>query len=74
MLQHDIKFNNKHNFKLIFRWDKFFRIQKVDLIKRIYVLKKLNETYFNAIYAENWLKRFRTQNVQIKNIEKKSSI
>ena len=71
ILRHDIKFNNKHNLKLIFRWDKFFKIREIDLIKKIYVLKELNETYLDKTYAENQLKRFRTRDVRAENAEKK---
>ena len=71
MLRHDIKLNNKHDFKFIFRWNELFRVLKVDSIKRIYVLKELNEIHLDEIYAENRLKRFRTRNVWIKNAEEK---
>ena len=71
MLRHDIKLNNKHDFKLIFRWDELFRIREVDSIKKTYVLKELNETRFDETYAENRLKRFRTRNVRIEDVEKK---
>ena len=74
MLRHDIKLNNKHDFKLIFRWNELFRILKVDSIKKIYILKELNETRLNETYAENRLKRFRNRDVQAENAEKKSSI
>ena len=37
-------------------------------------MKKLNETHFNETYAENRLKRFRTRNIQIENIEKKFNL
>ena len=70
MLRHDIKFNNKHDFKLIFRWNKFFRIREIDSIKKIYVLKELNKIHFDETYAENRLKNFKTQNVQIEDVEK----
>ena len=70
MLQHNIRLNNKHDLKLVFRWNKLFKIQKVDAIKKIYVLKELNETCLNEIYAENRLKHFRTRNVQVENVEK----
>ena len=53
MLRHDIKLNNKYNFKLIFRWNESFKVQKVDSIKRIYVLKKMNEVRLNKTYVEN---------------------
>ena len=69
MLRHDIKLNNKHDLKLVFRWDEFFRIRKVDSIKKTYVLKKLNETRFDETYAENRLKRFRTRDVRTENVE-----
>ena len=39
------------------------------MIKRIYVLKKLNETHFDETYAENRLKCFRTRNVRVENVE-----
>ena len=71
MLRHDIKLNNKHDFKLIFRWDELFRIREVDSIKKTYVLKELNETRFDETYAENRLKRFRTRNVRTENVEEK---
>ena len=60
MLRYDIKLNNKHDLKLIFHWDEFFKVREIDSIKRIYVLKELNEAYFDETYAENRLKRFRT--------------
>ena len=71
MLRHDIKLNNKHDFKLIFRWNEFFKILKVDSIKKTYVLKELNETHFNETYAENRLKRFRIRNVRAEDAKKK---
>ena len=71
MLRHDIKFNNKHNFKLIFRWNESFRMQEADSIKKIYILKKMNEARLNETYVENQLKRFRTRKVRIENIEEK---
>ena len=71
MLRHDIKFNNKHDLKLIFRWDEFFKIREIDSIKKTYVLKKLNEAHFDETYAENQLKRFRIWNVRIENVEEK---
>ena len=74
MLRHDIKLNNKHDFKLTFRWDELFKILKVDSIKRIYVLKELNEIRLDETYAENRLKRFRTRDVRTEDAEKKNSI
>ena len=59
MLRHDIKFNNKHNLILIFRWNKLFKMQEINLIKRIYILKKMNKTCLNETYVENQLKYFR---------------
>ena len=59
MLRHDIKLNNKHDFKLIFRWNESFRMRKTDSVKKIYVLKKMNEIRLNETYAENRLKRFK---------------
>ena len=59
MLRYNIKFNNKHNFKLIFRWNESFKMRKVDSVKEIYILKKMKEVRLNEIYVENRLKRFR---------------
>ena len=70
MLRHDIKLNNKHDLKLVFRWDEFFRIREIDSIKKTYVLKELNEARLDETYAENRLKRFRTRDVRIENVEK----
>ena len=70
MLRHDIKLNNKHDLKFIFRWDEFFKVQKIDSIKKTYVLKELNEIRFDETYAENWLKRFRIWNVRVENVRK----
>ena len=64
MLKHDIKLDNKHDFKLIFRWNKSFRIQRADSIKDIYILKEMNRTRLERIYADNQLKRFKTKNVK----------
>ena len=74
MLRHDIKLDNKYDLKLIFRWNELFRIREIDSIKRIYVLKELNETRLDETYVENRLKCFRIRDVQAENVEKKSSI
>ena len=71
MLQHDIKFDNKHNLKLIFWWNESFKMRKTNSIKKIYVLKKMNEARLNEIYAENRLKRFKTWKMRIENVEEK---
>ena len=71
MLRHNIKFNNKHDFKLTFRWNESFRMREVDSIKKIYVLKKMNEVRLNETYAENRLKYFRIWKVRVENVEKK---
>ena len=71
MLRHDIKFNNKHDFKLIFRWNESFRMREADSIKKIYVLKKMNEIRLNETYAENRLKHFRIRKMRAENAEKK---
>ena len=60
MLRHDIKLDNKHDFKLIFRWDELFKMRKVNSIKRTYILKEMNEVRLNETYVENQLKCFRT--------------
>ena len=56
MLKYDIKLDNKHDLKLIFRWDELFRIQCADSMKDIYTLKEMNEIRFERTYADNWLK------------------
>ena len=53
MLRHNIKFDNKHNFKLIFRRNKSFKMQKVDSIKKTSILKKINEVRLSETYVEN---------------------
>ena len=53
ILRHDIKFNNKHDLKLLFRWNKSFKIRKANSIKEIYILKKKIKNYLNKTYAEN---------------------
>ena len=73
MLRYDIKFNNKHDLKLIFWWNESFKIQKVNLIKKIYVLKKMNKVRLNETYIKNWLKRFRIRKMRIENVEKKKN-
>ena len=45
-------------------------MRKVDSIKRIYVLKEINEARLNKTYAENQLKRFKTWKMRIENVEK----
>ena len=60
ILKHDIKFNNKHDFKFTFWWNESFRIQRANLMKSIYILRKINETRFEKTYTNNWLKRFKT--------------
>ena len=64
MLKHDIKLDNMHDLKLIFQWNESFRIQRANSMKDIYILKKMNETRFKRTYADNWLKRFKTRNVE----------
>ena len=71
MLRHDIKFDNKHDLKLIFRWNELFKMREADLIKKIYVLKKMNEVRLNETYAENRLKCFRIQKMRTENVEEK---
>ena len=46
-------------------------MQKADSVKRIYVLKKMNEARLNETYAENRLKRFKIRKMRVENIEKK---
>ena len=46
-------------------------MREVDLIKKIYILKKMNEVRLNETYAENRLKRFRIQEMRVENAEKK---
>ena len=46
-------------------------MRKADSIKKIYVLKKMNEARLNETYAENRLKRFKTRKMRVKNVEKK---
>ena len=64
MLRHDIKFDNKHDFKFVFRWDESFRIQRANSMKNIYILKEMNETRLERIYANNQLKGFKTKNAE----------
>ena len=64
MLRHDIKLDNKHDFKLVFRWNKSFRIQRADSMKDIYILKEMNEIRLERTYADNRLKRFKIRNVE----------
>ena len=71
MLRHDIKLDNKHDLKLIFRWNESFKMRKVDSIKKIYVLKKMNEARLNETYAENRLKCFRIRKMRVENVEEK---
>ena len=71
MLRHDIKFDNKHDLKLIFQWNESFRMRETDSVKKTYVLKKMNEIRLNETYVENWLKRFKIQKMRIENAEKK---
>ena len=46
-------------------------MRKVDSIKKIYILKKMNEVRLNETYAENQLKRFRIQKMRVENVKKK---
>ena len=46
-------------------------MRKADSIKKIYVLKKMNEVHLNETYAENRLKRFKTRKMQVENVEEK---
>ena len=64
MLKYNIKFNNKHDLKFIFRWNESFRIQRADSMKDIYILKEINEIHFEKTYADNRLKWFKTRNVK----------
>ena len=64
ILKYDIKFNNKHDFKFVFRWDESFRIQRANSMKDIYILKEMNETRLKRTYVNNQLKRFKIRNVE----------
>ena len=46
-------------------------MREADSIKRIYVLKKMNEIRLNETYAENRLKHFKIQKIRIENVEEK---
>ena len=46
-------------------------MREADSIKKIYVLKKMNEVHLNETYVENRLKRFKTRKMRIENIEEK---
>ena len=46
-------------------------MQEVDLIKKSFILKKINEIRLNEIYVENRLKRFKIRKMQIENVKKK---
>ena len=64
ILKYDIKLDNKHNFKLAFRWNESFRIQRANPMKDIYILKEMNETRFKRTYTDNRLKRFKIRNAE----------
>ena len=64
MLKHNIKLNNKHDLKFIFGWNELFQIQRANSIKDIYILKKMNETRLEKVYADNRLNQFKTRNVE----------
>ena len=44
-------------------------MREIDSIKKIYVLKKMNEIHLNETYAENRLKRFKIRKMRIENVE-----
>ena len=70
ILRHDIKLNNKHDFKLIIQWNESFKMREVNSIKKIYVLKKMNEVRLNETYIENRLKCFKIWKMRAENAEK----
>ena len=45
-------------------------MREADSIKKIYILKKMNEACLNETYVKNRLKRFKTRKMQVENIEK----
>ena len=45
-------------------------MREVNSIKKIYILKKMNEVRLNETYVENQLKRFRTRKMRIENVKK----
>ena len=74
ILQYNFKLNNKHDFKLIFRWDESIKMRETNLIKKICILKKMNKACLNEIYIENRLKRFKIRKIRVENIEEKRLI
>ena len=46
-------------------------MRKTDSVKKIYVLKKMNEVRLNETYAENQLKRFKIRKMRVENVEEK---
>ena len=46
-------------------------MREVDSVKKIYVLKKMNEIRLNETYVENRLKRFRIRKMRAENIKEK---
>ena len=46
-------------------------MREVDSVKKLYVLKKMNEARLNETYVENRLKRFRIRKMRVENVEEK---
>ena len=60
ILFHDIKLNNNHTKKFLYKWLEFYIIENATK-KNIYILMKLNEIKFIDIYWKNWLKQFHSK-------------
>ena len=45
-------------------------MREIDSIKKIYVLKEMNEVRLNETYVENQLKRFRIRKMRTENVKK----
>ena len=49
-------------------------MRETNLIKKTYVLKKMNKVRLNETYVENRLKRFRIRKMRTENVKEKKSI
>ena len=46
-------------------------MREIDSIKKIYVLKKMNEIHLNETYVKNRLKCFKIRKMRVENIKEK---
>lgn len=67
VLLYNIKFDEKYNIKLFFKYLDLFKIKEINKIKNFYIFEKIDKILLKSTYFDNRLKRYieRKKNFQV---------